>query len=180
MRRINGAQRANEETHARLFSFQVEPSWALVLRLFVFPSGCFSSWISSCLETFKLPSILLTFFSWFLMVCKITWVHTIWLCNWCNFMVNVLYLPFAYRAKQRFLSCIAFSVNKVIRVSCLSRSWFSTPRDLNKPTTRTEDTRMTSFTLKAMQERNFCSQGTRFALSVAAVYISLNICMDQY
>ena len=107
MRRINGAQRANEETHARLFSFQVEPSWALVLRLFVFPSGCFSSWTSSYLETFKLPSILLTFFSWFLMVCKITWVHTIWLCNWCNFMVNVycIYRLLTVRAEVSLLHC---------------------------------------------------------------------------
>ena len=136
LRRINGTQRANEETHARLFSFQVEPSWALVLHLFVFPSGCFSSWISSCLETFKLPTILLTFFSWFLMVCKITWVHTIWLCNWCNFMENVLYLPFAYAASRGFSFAWLLAFTKSF-TSLFSRVvGLFTPRGVNQPTTR--------------------------------------------
>ena len=31
-----------------------------------------------------------------------------------------LYIPY----EQRFLSCMAFSVYEVIRVACLSRSWF--------------------------------------------------------
>ena len=119
-----------------LFSFQVEPSWAFVLPLFVFPSGCFSSWISSCLETFKLPTILLTFFSWFLVVCKITWVHTIWLCNWCNFMVNVLYLPFAYAASRGFSFVWLLAFTKSFTCLFSRVVGLFTPRGVSKPTTR--------------------------------------------
>ena len=119
-----------------LFSFQVEPSWAFVLPLFVFPSGCFSSWISSCVETFKLPTILLTFFSWFLMVCKITWVHTIWLCNWCNFMVNVLYLPFAYAASRGFSFAWLLAFTKSFTCLFSRVVGLFTPRGVSKPTTR--------------------------------------------
>ena len=132
LRRITGLQREDEETE----TFQVEPSWALVLPLFVFPSGCFSSWISSCLETFKLPTILLTFFSWFLMVCKITWVHTIWLCNWCNFMVNVLYLPFAYAASRGFSFAWLLAFTKSFACLFSRVVGLFTPRVVNKPTTR--------------------------------------------
>ena len=144
LRRINGTQRANEETHARLgeracfhfMSSRTIVSACVTRPLFVLPSGCFSSWISSCVETFKLPTILLTFFSWFLMVCKITWVHTIWLCNWCNFMVNVLYLPFAYAASRGFSFAWLLAFTKSFTCLFSRVVGLFTPRGVSKPTTR--------------------------------------------
>ena len=79
--------------------------------------------------------------------------------------------------EQRFLSYMAFSVYEVIRVSCLSRSWFVYGPHVvcfvytNQLRDR-EDTRMPSLTLKAMQgRRNLCSQGT-VRLICSGIYIA--------
>ena len=55
---------------------------------------------------------------------------------------------------------MAFSVNEVVRVACLSRSWFVYAPGVYK-TNQLLDwqaTRTTSLTLKAMQESYLCSQ----------------------
>ena len=46
---------------------------------------------------------------------------------------------------------MAFSVYEIVRVACLSRSWFAYAQLRDKQVTR-----MTSYTLKAMQ-KNLCS-----------------------
>ena len=51
----------------------------------------------------------------------------------------------------QFLSCMAFSVYEIVRVACLSRSWFAYAQLRDK-----QATRMTSYTLKALQ-KNLCS-----------------------
>ena len=58
---------------------------------------------------------------------------------------------------------MAFSVYEVIRVSCLLHSWFVCApgrKQTNDTRMDRQDTRMTSLTLKAIQERNLCSQST--------------------
>ena len=62
--------------------------------------------------------------------------------------------------EQRFLYDTAFSVYEVVRVACLSRSWFVySPGSYNTNQLRDwQATWTTLLTLKAMQERNHCSQ----------------------
>ena len=58
----------------------------------------------------------------------------------------------ALRCEQRFLSRMAFSIYEVIRVACVSHSWF-----------------VYAPWVKAMQKRNLCSHGI-CAQSVASIY----------
>ena len=54
-----------------------------------------------------------------------------------------------------------FSVNEVFRFACQLRSWFVlyAPGRQNKKLRDIKAARTTSYMLKAMQERNVCSQG---------------------
>ena len=86
-----------------------------------------------------------------------------------------LFFNFMLSCEQRFLSCMAFTVFKVVRVACLSSSWFVyAPREAfltflpgrkNKPRCDWQATRTTLLTLKAMYERKPCSQGNVNAIN---------------
>ena len=58
--------------------------------------------------------------------------------------------------EQKFLSCMAFSVNEVIRVSSVRVVGLFRSRSVLNQLRDRQDTRMTLLTLKAMQERNLC------------------------
>ena len=89
--------------------------------------------------------------------------------------LNFFFFNFMLSYEQRFLSSMAFSVFKVVRVACLSSSWFVyAPREAfltflpgrkNKPRCDWQTTRTTLLTLKAMYERKPCSQGNVNAIN---------------
>ena len=70
--------------------------------------------------------------------------HNVWV-----FIAQLVEHSFAIKVpcKQRFLSCMAFSINVVIPVAC-------------QPTTQQTSHTNNFIKLKAMQERNLCSQVT--------------------
>ena len=86
-----------------------------------------------------------------------------------------LFFNFMLSCEQRFLYYMAFTVFKVVRVACLSSSWFVyAPREAfltflpgrkNKPKCDWQATRTTLLTLKAMYERKPCSQGNVNAIN---------------
>lgn len=86
-----------------------------------------------------------------------------------------LFFNFMLSCEQRFLYYMAFTVFKVVRVACLSSSWFVyAPREAfltflpgrkNKPRCDWQATRTTLLTLKAMYERKPCSQGNFNAIN---------------
>lgn len=101
-----------------------------------------------------------------------------------------LFFNFMLSCERRFLYCMAFTVFKVVRVACLSSSWFVyAPREAfltflpgrkNKPKCDWQATRTTLLTLKAMYERKPCSQGNvnaincRYLHAIAIIVIKKN------